>query len=503
MNFYKKITFTLFAISLLISCKGNEQRSTINKKPNVVLILADDLGWADINSNGSTFHETPNIDALGKDGLSFSDGYATCPVCSPSRASVQTGLYPNNVGVTDWIPGRAAYNGAEEENRWLANDLKHQLDLEYTTLGEVLKSNGYETFFGGKWHLGEAEDFWPENRGYNINKGGFSRGRPNINKKIGANGYFSPYDNPRLEDGPVGEYLTDRLGDETTRFLELNKEKPFFVSLAFYQVHTPLQAKKEHIDKYKKKKKTLGLDTLQDIIAKPKWIEGNYKNKKFKERILQTHPIYAGMVQSLDENVGKVINKLKELGLYENTIIIFTSDNGGLSTAGGSPTSNLPLRAGKGWLYEGGIRVPFIIRTPNQMDKGVVSNMPISGIDVYPTILEYLKIESEAVVDGINILEQKDDERALFWHYPHYGNQGGNPGSVIRKGKYKLIHDFETGEKLLFNLETDLGEQNNLASEMPEVLQELYTELDDWRKNNHATMMRPNPIWNKKERIVE
>jgi arylsulfatase A-like enzyme len=497
------IIFSVFLLLLISSCKGIKNEAPQREYTNVVLILADDLGWKDLSCYGSSFYETPNIDALAKDGQLFTNGYASCPVCSPSRASIQTGLYPTQVGITDWIPGRATYNGSEEENRWLANDMKNQLDLEYTTIAELLKENDYSTFFAGKWHLGETDSFWPESQGYEINKGGFSRGRPNIDNKIGANGYFSPYDNPRLKDGPEGEYLTDRLGDETVKFISENKDNPFFVSLSFYQVHTPLQAKKELIEKYEKKRAQLGIDTLQEIIPNPNWIEGNFKNKSFKERIVQGHPTYAGMVQSLDENVGKVINRLKELGLYENTLIIFTSDNGGLSTSGSSPTSNFPLRGGKGWLFEGGIRVPFIVRRPNEQEKGSVKNYPVSGIDVFPTILNYLKIDKKDSINGVDILAKNNPERPLFWHYPHYGNQGGNPGSAIRKGKYKLIHDFETGGKMLFDLENDLGEQHNLINQLPDIAEALYNELDTWRKNDDAVMMRLNPIWNKKEKIIE
>jgi len=471
------LIFSVFLMLQISSCKEIKKEAPQREYTNVVLILADDLGWKDLTCYGSSFYETPNIDALAKDGQLYTNGYASCPVCSPSRASIQTGLYPTQVGITDWIPGRAASKGAEKENRWLANDMKNQLDLEYTTIAELLKENDYNTFFAGKWHLGETKAFWPEHQGYDINKGGFSLGKPTIDNKIGANGYFSPYGNPRLKDGPEGEYLTDRLGDETVKFISENRDKPFFVSLSFYQVHTPIQAKKELIEKYEKKRTQLGIDAQQEFITSPKWIEGNYKNKSFKERIVQGHPTYAGMVQSLDENVGKVINKIKELGLYENTLIIFTSDNGGLSTAAGSPTSNLPLKGGKGWLFEGGIRVPFIIRAPNNTEKGITIDKPVSGIDVLPTIAKYLNIEQKNTVDGINILAKNNPERALFWHYPHYGNQGGNPGSAIIRGKYKLIHDFETGEKMLFDIENDLGEQHNLASQLPGLTEVLYNEL--------------------------
>ena len=499
-----RMTIGFLVLFFLISCKKDNQRTTdtdIDLKKNILLIVVDDLGWADVGRYGSSFYETPNIDALAKDGILFTNGYATCPVCSPSRASIQTGLYPTKVNITDWIPGRAHYHGAEPENRWLSNEFANELALPFETIAETLQKRGYQTFFAGKWHLGETEGFWPENQGYHINKGGFNMGRPDRNKKKGINGYFSPYGNPRLEDGPKGEYLTDRLANETVAFLEHHKDSNFFINLSFYQVHTPLQAKDKTIKKYETKRKHLGRDTIGELDVNPKWKAGNFENKSHKERFVQAHPTYAAMVGSMDENVGRVLAKLKQLDLYDNTLIIFTSDNGGLSTAGGSPTSNLPLRAGKGWLYEGGIRVPFIIKNFEQKQAGSINDIPVIGVDIFPTIAKAVGFEANET-DGRNILDLKDGERPLFGHDPHYGNQGGNPGSAIRKGTYKLIHDFETGEKLLFDLEKDLGETNDLSKERPKVVHDLYLKLEAWRKEGNAKMMRPNPTWNKNERIV-
>lgn len=497
-----------YALAMLVALgcckqKGKEAyTATAKSAKNVLLIVVDDLGWADLSVYGSKFYETPNIDSLAKDGIIFTNGYATCPVCSPSRASIQTGLYPTKMDITDWIPGRGHYKGAEPENRWLANEFSNELALPFKTIGETFQKKGYTTFFAGKWHLGETEGFWPENQGYQINKGGFKMGRPDRNKKKGSNGYFSPYGNPRLEDGPKGEYLTDRLADETISFLERHKDSSFFINLSFYQVHTPLQAKEKDIKIYREKRRALGKDTLNELDFNPDWKVGNFKNLSFKERFVQAHPTYSAMVASMDENVGRVLAKLKELNLYDDTFIIFTSDNGGLSTAEGSPTSNLPLRAGKGWLYEGGIRVPFIVKDFGQKDAGTINDIPVTGVDVFSTISKAVGLRTKET-DGKNILALGDKKRPIFWHYPHYSNQGGHPGSAIRKGKYKLIHDFETGEKLLFDLENDLAEQNNLAEKLPEMTTKLYQELDTWRKNNNAKMMRPNPLWNKNENIVE
>ncbi|WP_084696451.1 sulfatase [Maribacter thermophilus] len=498
----KNVIVVLVMYAILVSCKSNTPKDSVNR-PNVVLIVTDDLGWMDVSYNGSSFYETPNIDALAKESVRFINGYASSPVCSPSRASIQTGMYPTNVDVTNWIPGRAANKGAEKENRWLSNVTEDKLHLKYTTIAEVLKSKDYTTCFIGKWHLGETEDLWPENQGYDINIGGAGKGHPNLNRENGVHGYFSPYGNPRLSDGKEGEYLTDRLGDETVAFMEKNKDKSFFVNLSFYQVHTPLQAKSEYVSQYQEKRKSLGRDTLNELDFNPKWKAGNYINRTFKERFVQAHPTYAAMVKSMDENVGKVVEKLKSLDLYDNTIIVFTSDNGGLSTVNGSPTSNVPLRGGKGWLYEGGVRVPFFIKRAGNIKGGEISNTMVSSIDIFPTILSEVGIEYPHKVDGINVLKDNNREEVLYWHYPHYGNQGGNPGSAIRKGKYKLIHDFETGEKLLFDLENDLSEKHNLYQELPILAASLYSQLDEWRIRNNAKMMKPNPIWNKAERIVE
>jgi len=480
---------------------------------NVLLIVADDLGYKDLGCYGSPFYETPHLDKLASEGIQFSDGYASCPVCSPTRASLQTGKYPARVGVTDWIKGRQFHTGPTVKDRWQPLAFKHQLELEEKTIADVLKENGYKTFFAGKWHLGEKEAFWPENQGYDINKGGWSVGWP-------KGGYFSPYDNPRLESGPEGEYLPDRLADETIRFLNENHQNPFFACLSFYLVHNPLQAKDEMIKKYKEKRKEKDISKDKEFTFKPEWINHatNSSGRRadddpgrggYKERLVQGQAVYASMVESIDENIGRVLETLQGLGADKNTLVIFTSDNGGLSTAEGSPTCNLPLRAGKGWLYEGGVRVPYIIKSPAIQNPGTVHHMPISSIDVFPTILAAtdLKVPKKSEIDGINLiphLEKPDwPQRPLFWHYPHYSNQGGNPGSAVRYGHYKLIDDFETGKKELYNLKDDIGETTDLASEMPEMTAKLSKMLDDWRQSVGAKFMDPNPEWDGLEPVAD
>jgi len=507
----KFIILPLLALSsFLISCTQKQEEKTTKQKPNIVLILADDLGWTDVGSYGSTFYETPNIDQLTADGIKFTSGYANCPVCSPSRVSVQTGKYPVRSGITDWIPGRGHLVGSSERDRWIAAQNDFEMDLEEKTLAEALKNYGYKTYFAGKWHLGEEEQFWPGNQGYDVNVGGYRRGAPRLDEEDSCFGYFSPYCNPRLEDGPEGEYLADRLADETAQFIQENKSQPLFICLSTYLVHTPLQAKEQMIDKYEQKRAELGLDTVQELTTDRPWMQhASNPPEKYKERLVQSHPTYAAMIQSLDEAVGRVTRMLKEQGLYENSLIIFTSDNGGLSTSEGFPTTNKPLRAGKGWMYEGGIRVPYILKMPGGAHAGSENDNPVAGMDIYPTLLKYIDENAriEENIDGVNILPyidgEKIKERPLFWHYPHYPNQGGNPASAVRLGEYKLIHDLETGGIELYNLAEDLGETNNIADAQPEVAEQLWKLLAQWRNDHNVAMMEPNPEWNEKEPIVK
>lgn len=449
-------------------------------KPNIVFFLADDLGQRDLGCYGSTFYETPNLDQMAREGARFTQAYAACPVCSPTRASVATGRWPQRTGVTDYI-------GAPQPAKWKRNTkllpapYSEQLELKETTIAETLKAAGYATMHAGKWHLG-SEGFWPENQGFDINMGGIDRGGPYGGKK-----YFSPYANPRLPDGPDGEHLPDRLARECTRFIEANKDRPFFVSYWFYDVHTPLMAREDLRAKYEAKRKALGL--------KPQFGPEGERDV----RLVQEHAVYAGMVEAMDLAVGTVLAKLNELGLREKTLVIFTSDNGGLSTSEGSPTANHPLRAGKGWLYEGGIREPLIVRWPDVVKPGLVIDTPVSSPDFLPTITEAAgaKLPEKYPGDGISLVSVlkggSSPVRPLFWHYPHYGNQGGAPGSAVREGDWKLIEWQEDGRNELYNLRDDIGEQQNLAASQPARVQELQGKLAAWRKQVGALMASPNP----------
>jgi len=445
------------------------------KKLNFVFVLVDDLGWTDLGCTGSSFYETPNCDALARSGMLFTDGYAACPVCSPTRASIMAGKYPARMDTTDWFGGRRA-------GRMLPAPYKNYLPLEEVTIAEALKAAGYKTFFAGKWHLG-GEKYFPEKQGFDINKGGHSRGWP-------PGGYFSPFRNPKLEDGPKGQHLADRLGDESVKFLDSVKDAPFLLYLSFYSVHTPLQAKTELIARYKAKAAKLPKSDSPEFLP-----EG-----RRKARQIQKHPTYAGMVQVMDENVGKVLKKLDALGLTDNTAVIFMSDNGGLSTSEGSPTSNLPLRAGKGWLYEGGIREPMIIRWPGVTKPGSKCGVPVISTDFYPTMLEMasLPLKPKQHVDGVSLVALLKggtslDRKAIYWHYPHYGNQGGNPGSAVRVGDYKLLEHFEDDSVELYNLKDDIGEKNDLSKKMPDKAAEMRKMIHAWRKEVDAKMMKPNP----------
>lgn len=453
------------------------------KRPNFVFILVDDLGYMDIGANNpDTFYETPNIDRLAADGMRFTNGYAANPVCSPTRYSIMTGKHPSRVDATNFFSGK-------RPGRFLPGLLHDRMDLEEVTIAEALKEHGYATQFAGKWHLGPTEEFWPENQGFDFNKGGFSRGGPYGGKK-----YFSPYGNPRLSDGPDGEHLPDRLATETADFIEAHKDEPFFAYLAFYSVHTPLIGRPDLVEKYKRKAERLGLVGKTEFADEEQIWE---TNKPRRVRILQKHAVYAAMVEAMDQAVGKVLDKLKELGLDDNTIVCFTSDNGGLSTSEGSPTSNLPLRGGKGWLYEGGIREAFLVKWPGVTKPNSASDTPVVSTDFYPTMLEMadLPAKPNQHLDGVSLaplLKQSGsiDREAIYWHYPHYANQGGFPGAAVRVGDYKLLERFEDGQVHLYNLKEDIGERNDLAEKMPDRVATMRNRLHAWYKEVDAKFLR-------------
>jgi len=456
------LTFTLCVLTVGRNALADETRS--QRPPNIVLLLVDDLGWTALTCYGSDLHETPHLDRLAKQGMRFTDAYAACTVCSPTRAAVLTGKYPARLHLTDWIAGHVRPRAKLRIPDWTK-----QLEHQEVTLAEALKPRGYVSASIGKWHLGN-ESHWPTSQGFDENVGGTHKGQPPS--------YFDPYGKgggiPTLPPRQKGEFLTDRLTDEALGFIEKNKDRPFFLYLPYFTVHTPLMAKQELIDKYKAR------------------IEPNDKHR---------HPALAGMVDSLDQSVGRILAKLDELKLADNTVVIFTSDNGGLVLR--NTTSNAPLRAGKGSAYEGGVRVPLIVRWPGVVEPGSTCSVPVISTDFYPTILQMTGVSPQAEhlaghrPDGeslVPLLKQSGQlhRNAIYWHYPHYHPGGATPYGAVRDGSWKLIEFFEDDHVELYNLADDLGESNDLASKMPERAEALRRQLHEWRKEVGAQMPTPN-----------
>lgn len=480
----RKAFLTSLVIALITGlCYTDLLSAASTTAQNFLFILVDDLGWKDLGCYGSTFYETPNIDHLASEGMRFTDAYAASPVCSPTRASIMTGKYPARLGMTDIIDSGYVHHRVQSwyhQTPLLPAPSLDRLVHEEFTIAEALKEAGYATFFAGKWHLG-PEGYWPEDQGFDVNIAGCEWGSPH-----GGNHYFSPYDNPRLDNGPPGEHLPNRLAMETVKFIQMHRDRPFFAYLAFYDVHIPLMARRDLEAKYMLKEKSAPADS---------WgMEG-----KQEVRLVQNHPVYAAMVEAVDQAVGKVLEAIRELGLESNTVVIFMSDNGGLSTAQGHPTSNFPLRAGKGWLYEGGIREPMIIKYPHRIQGGSVCSEPITSTDFYPTILEVagLKSRPEQHTDGVSLVPLLEGRgtlgrKALFWHFPHYSDQGGSPSAAIRQGDWKLMEFFEGDHVELYDLKNDIEEKNDLSGSFPEKAVELRNALQNWQREMNANFPKPN-----------
>jgi arylsulfatase A len=516
--------FILLAGIVLISAGATEYPRKDKKPPNVIIFLVDDLGWKDIGCYGSSFYETPNVDRLAKEGVRFTNAYAACHVCSPTRASILTGKYPARLNLTDWLPGRKEFPFQKFSNA----EINQHLPYEETTLAEALKAKGYSTAIFGKWHLGE-DPSGPKAHGFDVHvPDGWNKGWPLT--------YYAPF---RLSgyDGEPGEYLTNRLTDDALKYIESNRNNPFFLYFAHFAVHDPIEGRKDLIEKYNKK-----LVAQASRNDPPYILEGNpdsphatsieertsllddeayegysgLPNQTVKVKQRQDNTNFAAMVEAMDESLGRVRAKLDELGLTENTILIFVSDNGGMAAANfGKPTrnidpskldkafstSNLPLRGAKGWLYEGGIRVPMIVKWAGLKKPGSTCDVPVISTDIYPSVLEMLGLPllPKQHVDGTSIvplLKGKDklDERALYWHFPHYSNHGlQSPGGAVRYGNYKLIEYYENNTVQLFDLSKDLEEKHDISKEQPEKVRELTAMLHQWRKDVNAKMMSPNP----------
>ena len=457
-------------VVLCLLCVAMTDAARAESRLNIVLFLIDDLGWKDLGCQGSTYYQTPNIDRLAGDGVRFTDAYAACAVCSPTRAAILTGKYPARLLLTDWLPsGRWDPKARLREGRFL-----RALPVEEVTLAEALREAGYRTASIGKWHLGSEPFSLPEHHGFDVNIAGNAHGAPGS--------YFFPYQGDWLipatglrakwkvlPDGKPGEYLSDRLTSEAVAFIRENRQQPFFVYFPHYGVHTPLEAKRDMIAKY----------------------------ERIPDDQRQGTPEYAAMVESIDDSVGRVLATLQELDLAGNTVVIFTSDNGGFYKA----TSNAPLRANKGGYYEGGIRVPLIIKWPGVSTAGNVVNEPVTSTDLYPTCLAAASQpqRSHQHIDGVSLKPLLTGEgsiaaRSLFWHYPHYNTHPSSfPSSVIRKGNWKLIETFDPVGTELYNLADDLGETTNLAQSEPDRARQLQQELETWRDSVDAERMLPNP----------
>ena len=453
--------------------------AALSKKLNLVLILVDDMGWTDLGCYGSGFYETPNIDRLAAQGMRFTDAYAACAVCSPTRAAVMTGRYPARVGVTDWIrwldfegnwtdpkeKGPTEYVGSSKR-KLLCPPNPYWMELQEVTIAEILKTAGYTCCHIGKWHLGH-DAWYPQKQGFDFNIAGCHFGQPPS--------YFDPYKNKRLKQGiPTlkarrdGEYLTDREADEAAAFIQEHSDKPFFLYMAHYAVHTPIQAKEQITSKYQ-----------------PRPRHGQKSAK------------YAAMIESVDQAVGRIVSQLKENNLTERTVIIFTSDNGGYSKY----TNNAPLRAGKGYPYEGGIRVPLIIRWPGVVKGATISHEPVTSVDYLPTVCELTAVKPPAdrEIDGLSLVGHLKSggtanlpRDAIFWHFPHYRDEIV-PYSIVRQGRWKLIKRYEGKTFELFDLKDDISERNDLSEKMPEKVRQLNAKLAAWLKKTAAKLPRPNP----------
>lgn len=473
-----RFIFFLLLIPAVIQAQTPE-----NELPNILFILVDDLGNHDLGYTGSRFYETPNIDKLASEGMVFTNAYAASPICSPSRAAIMTGKYPARLNLTDYIPGNRHY-GPHLDQKLTSHPFKLYLDPSEITIAEAFKSKGYTTFFAGKWHLGEKENDYPENHGFEVNVGGNHTGHP-------SGGYFSPYNNPQIPDGPEGEYLTDRLTDETIKYISQKKEKPFFAFLSYYTVHLPLQGKVEKVKKYEEKRRHIEFDG-----------EGFDRENQTYIKNHQDNPQYAAMFESLDENIGRLMEALSQTGLERNTLIIFTSDNGGMATSNlldQIPTSNAPLRTGKGYLHEGGLRVPLVFRWTGNIKAGSKNEVPVTGTDLYPTLLEMagLMPMPEQHLDGVNLSPLINGEtiasRPLFWYYPHYsGGLGGRPSAAIRDGDYKLIYFFETNRSELYHLKRDECEDAELDDKFPGKRTRLNKKLQNWIGEMAVQLPYPN-----------
>lgn len=466
----------------------------MNDKPNILFILTDDLGWKDLSCYGSEFYESPHIDRLCAEGMRFTDAYAAAPICSPTRASILTGQYPARLKLTnyiDWGHQRHPLRGRIVDAPYI-----DRLPTDQVCIAHPLSEAGYATWHVGKWHLG-YEDTYPDRHGFDINIGGCEWGMP-------CKGYFAPWNLPSLpgDDVPEGTYLDDYLTDRAIELIQSAGDRPFYLNLWYYLVHVPIQAKDEDIAYFEEKARKMGLDR-QECFKN----EGRYpylppnEPPEVMHRTIQSNAVYAAMIKALDDNVGRVLQALDACGKTDNTVVFFSSDNGGLNTGNHPPTCNAPLAYGKGWVQEGGTRVDTIVKAPGIVPPGSVCEEPTTSPDFYPTILELCGLDAmpEQHKDGVSILPLLRGEtmkrRPIFWHYPHYSNCGGHPGCSVRDGDYILIEFFEDHHLELYNLKNDISQRRNLAEEQPERRDAMLKVLHDWRRAVGGILPTRNPDW--------
>ncbi len=493
------LTLTLAAATLPAASPSTGPQDS-ERGPNVLVLLADDLGWMDVGfNNPGTFYDTPALDRLAAQGVRLTNAYAACPVCSPTRASLMTGRHPARLNTTDYFGApqpegilKAAARQEEQQKKpgrfqklpMLPASYVDHLPHAEVTLAEVLRGSGYATFFAGKWHLG-GDGFDPTTQGFDVNVAGNRRGGP-----YGPGKYFHPFGMPNLTS-KEGDHLPARLADEAISFIEGHADEPWLCYLSFYSVHTPLVGRPDLVERYQEKRADLGLEA--------RWGEEGER----RVRLVQEHAVYAAMVAAMDEAAGRVLEALDRLELDDDTIVVFFSDNGGLSTSEGHPTSNLPLRAGKGWLYEGGIREPCVIRWPGELAPGTVFDPSVQSVDLLPTLAAATgaPLPAGVAMDGLDLLPALRGEEALaprdlFWHYPHWGNQGGTPGGALRSGPWKWVERFGRDgiEGELYHLGEDPGETRDRALGEPQRATSMAARLARWRADVDARMPRANPL---------
>ena len=492
----KKIVILIVFLAGLTAADTDAQQA--KAKPNIILFLIDDLSWADLGITGSKYYETPHLDKLASEGVFFTDAYAANPVCSPTRASVLTGKYPSRIGLTNHSGSRGSMG---PKHKLIPPEVVGNIPPEDITLAEALKGAGYTTAHIGKWHLQthhmKGREHYPEANGFDLNIAGHKMGQPGS--------YYFPYKSkqhpstnvPDMQDGKEGDYLTNALTDKAIKFIEEQEgsgQQPFFLNFWYYTVHTPIIPDKSKLKKYNQKAKVMGLDQKAN---------DGIKDHQSISRSVQSNAAYACMVESMDQNIGRIIATLKKRGMFENTIIVFLSDNGGLSTGSGpnSPTSSLPLRAGKAWVYEGGIRSPLIISYPAAIKPGLKVREPAVSTDIYPTLLDLagLSLRPQQHVDGVSLKPLFNGKKAtlgreaIYFHYPHYHHINTmGPAGAVRMGDYKLIEVYESGKVELYNLREDIGEQNDLAEQKPKLAARMKKMLHTWRKKSGAKMTSVN-----------